>query len=121
MGKLRTVVDTATPDAIAAAIQKVQRTPELRSKHGITALWKVYNAPEHRIRRTDLAEQIGGVDLHFGWFCRRVAEELGDAAPDALALVDYVMDDTGNQFLSVKPNVVAALSLGASKQSKAHT
>jgi hypothetical protein len=55
-------------------------------------------------------DRDGVLDLHFGWFCRRVAEELGVEEPDALALVDYWTDAEGRQMLTLKPSVVLALA-----------
>lgn len=107
MGHETTVVDFASPDAVAAAIKKVNQTPGLRIEPGINALWTIHKAG--KIRRTDLEKQFGALDLHFGWFCRRVAEELGANEPDALALVDYLDDAEGYQVLSLKPSIAAAL------------
>jgi hypothetical protein len=107
MGHETTVVDFASPEAVAAAIKKVNQTPGLRIEPGINALWTIHKAGQ--IRRKDLEKQYGAFDLHFGWFCRRVAEELGANDPDALALVDYSTDDEGYQVLSLKASIAAAL------------
>lgn len=109
MGHEKTVVDTSDPAAIAAAIMKVKSTPSLRIQPGINALWKIFKAPEHSLLRAELDEQFGGFDLHFGWFCKRVAEQLGADEPDVLALVDYSTDASGQQVLTLKPGVVAAM------------
>lgn len=74
------------------------------------ALWLICRAPGHQMLEDELSEKIGGgLTLHFGWLCRRVAEELGDPDPDAFALVDYKSDETGRRILSVKPSVLAAM------------
>ena len=109
MGNQLTVVDTSPPEAIAAAIRTVNSTKSLRLKPGVEALWALYSAPGHALPRRVLAERFE-VNLHFGWFCRRVAELLGANDPDALALVDYSESDNGDQVLTLKPSVVAALS-----------
>ena len=116
MGKETTVVDTSNPKLIARAIRKVNATPGLRIQPGIDALWALYNAPDHAMTRSSIEQEFGAFDLHFGWFCRRVAEELGADNPDVLALVDYV-GEGGLQVLKLKASVVAALS-GAGKAKK---
>jgi hypothetical protein len=66
-----------------------------------------------------MERDYGAFDLHFGWFCRRVAEELGANEPDVLALVDYSVDPSGARVLTLKPGVVAAMdSAGRSRNSK---
>jgi hypothetical protein len=67
--------------------------------------------------RSLIEKQYGAFDLHFGWFCRRVAEELGANNPDVLALVDYTTDENGSQILKLKTSVAAAMS-GAKKANK---
>ncbi len=109
MGHGITVVDSSSPIAIAEAIKRVNRTPGLRIQPGIDALWMIFKAPHNTIKRAALEAKLGALDLHFGWFCRRVAEELGVNNPDALALVDYATDDDGDQVLTLKPAVVAAM------------
>ena len=104
-----TVVDRSSPAAISAAIKRVNSTPGLRIEPGIKALWKLHRAPNHSMLRSEMDAQFGALDLHFGWFCRRVAEELGANNPDPLALVDYSADSEGRQVLTLKPAVVAAL------------
>jgi hypothetical protein len=59
--------------------------------------------------RSAIEKNYGAFDLHFGWFCCRVAEELGAKERDALALVDYSTDQNGAQVLTLKPAVVAAM------------
>ena len=59
--------------------------------------------------RSEIERSFGAFDLHFGWFCRRVAEELGASDPDVLALVDYSTDAAGEQLLTLKPSVAAAM------------
>ena len=110
MGKEWTVVDTSSPELIAKAIKKINATPGLRIEPGIKALWDIYNAPDHAMTRSAIETKYGAFDLHFGWFCRRVAEELGANNPDVLALVDYTADESGSQLLKLKPSVVAAMS-----------
>jgi hypothetical protein len=68
--------------------------------------------------RSVIESKYGAFDLHFGWFCRRVAEELGANNPDVLALVDYSHDAEGRQWLTLKPAVVAAMEKFGKKQPK---
>ncbi|MDF2117754.1 hypothetical protein PY365_19425 [Roseiarcaceae bacterium H3SJ34-1] len=110
MGLAITIVDSSSPEQIAKAIRTVNQTPGLRIQPGIDALWALYNAPGHSMKRSEIDDKYGAFDLHFGWFCRRVAEELGANNPDVLALVDYSDDNVGTQILTLKPSVVAALS-----------
>jgi hypothetical protein len=105
------VVDRSPPEAIARAIKKVTQNPGLRIEPGSQALWKLYKAPSHTLKRKELEEGLE-LDLHFGWFCRRVAEELGANNPDSLALVDYSTDGDGAQVLTLKPAVVEAMKFG---------
>lgn len=105
-----TIVDASPPDRIAAAIDKINTTPGLRIRPGYEALWSIHDAPDHSVLRSAMVAKYGAFDLHFGWFCRRVAEELGAANPDALALVDHSVDAKGNTWLTLKPSVVLALS-----------
>jgi len=107
---IKTIVDTAAPANIAKAIKKVNQTPGLRIKTGAEALWALYKAPNHSLSRIDLDEKFGALDLHFGWFCRRVAEELGANEPNSFALVDC---SENNQILTLKPSVVAAMQTRA--------
>ncbi|WP_202620598.1 hypothetical protein [Methylocystis heyeri] len=108
MGYETTIVDTSAPDLIVKAIKRVNSTPGLRIQPGIEALWALYQAPEHSMLRSDIERQFGAFDLHFGWFCRRVAEELGADQLDVLALVDY-HDGEDGQLLTLKSSVVAAI------------
>ncbi len=78
------LVDESTPAAIAKAIKHVNQTPGLRIKPGIEALWALYRAPGHTLPRQMIEKEFGAFDLHFGWFCRRVAEELGAENPDTI-------------------------------------
>ena len=110
MGTQITVVDKASPKEIRDAIKKVNQTPGLRIKTGADALWAMFNAPNHSMSRAAVDAKFGAFDLHFRRFCRRVAEELGANEPDVLALVDYSIPGTGDQILTLKPSVVAAMS-----------
>jgi hypothetical protein len=109
MGTQTTIVDKASSTAIAAAIKKVNQTPGLRIRTGAEALWTLFRAPNHSMARGELDKRFGAFDLHFGWFCRRVAEELGVSEPDALALVDYSNGKGATQVLTLKSSVVAAM------------
>jgi hypothetical protein len=117
MGKETTIVDRSDPQSISRAIRKINATPGLRIQPGIDALWALYRSPDHTKTRASIEKEFGAFDLHFGWFCRRVAEELGANNPDALALVDYATDQAGSQVLKLKASVVAAMS-GAEKVKK---
>ena len=108
MGYEQTLVDTSDPGVIIRAIESVNKDPKLRSDYGLKTLWRLYGAPGHAMLRSDLDDRQA-LDLHFGWFCRRVAEQLGMSDPDALALVDYTDDGEGRQILTLKPSVAAAL------------
>lgn len=118
MGKEKTVVDASSPQRTGDAIRFVNKTPGLRIQPGIDALWTLYRAPNHTMLRSEIETRYGALDLHFGWFCRRVAEELGANNPDVLALVDYSTDDAGQQLLTLKPAVAAALTPAARQNSK---
>lgn len=109
LGTEITMVDSSSPERVGRAIKKVNQTPGLRIKSGADPLWALYKAPEHTLRRVELEAKFGAFDLHFGWFCRRVAEELGANKPDVLALVDYAVDEHGKQILTLKPAVVAGM------------
>jgi hypothetical protein len=109
MGAEVTTIDSCSPEAVENAIRKVNQTPGLRIRPGAEALWALFNAPSHALRRAELEAKFGALDLHFGWFCRRVAEELGASNPDTFALVDYKVDGEGNQVFALKPTVVAAM------------
>jgi hypothetical protein len=103
-------VDASSPKQIADAIKTVNQTLELRSKVGITILWDLFDAPNHTLTRTDIEAKHGDVlDLHFGWFCQRVAGELGDANPPAFALTNHLIDGEKPQVFTLKPSVVAAM------------
>jgi hypothetical protein len=109
MGKALTIVDKSSPEAIRSAIKKVNQTPVPRIQPGFDALWALYKAPAHKMLRSVIEKKYGAFDLHFGWFCRRVAEELGAIDPDVLALVDYSGDSDGARILTLKSSVVAAM------------
>lgn len=108
-----TVVDRSPPEAVAKAIRHVNQTPALRIRTGAEALWALFKSPGHSMTRKELDKAFGALELHFGWFCRRVAEELGDDNPDALALVDHGTSPDGEQTLVLKASVVAALASGS--------
>ena len=74
----------------------------------------LFKAPNPSMTRGEMDNKFGAFDLHFGWFCRRVAEELGEKYPDALALVDYSNGVGKDQVLTLKSSVVAAISGEAS-------
>ena len=107
------VVDASDPRRIAAAIKKVKQTPGLRIRTGSETLWRVYQSPGHTLSRAELEKDFGALDLHFGWFCRRVAEELGAEDPDTFALVDSTSGPDRRQRFTLRPSVVAAF--GAKK------
>jgi hypothetical protein len=104
------IVNRASIEDITSAIKKVNSTPGLRITTGMQALVRVYQSPRHAISRKALEDEFGAMDLHFGWFCRRVAELLGDRDPSPLALTD---DVSGS--LVLKPSVVAALEASGLK------
>jgi hypothetical protein len=52
-----------------------------------------------------------GLTWHFGWFCKRVAEKLGDSDPPMYALTNRTKDKDGKLSLTLKPQVVAAMEL----------
>ena len=112
LGHETTIVDRSDPAAIATAIKSVNSDPGRRIKPGIEALWDILKSPKHTVKRSVLEQKYGALDLHFGWFCRRVAEELGANEPDVFALVDYSLNDEGEQLLTLKPSVVAAMPKG---------
>lgn len=118
VAKVTTIVDTSPPEAIIAAINTVNRTKGLRMKPGIEALWALHKAEGHSLPRHVMEQNFGALDLHFGWFCRRVAESLGASHPDVFALVDYSKGTDGSQILTLKASVVAALSTAAMKRGK---
>jgi hypothetical protein len=111
-----TIVDASDPKAIVAAIKTVNQTPGLRIEPGARALFRLFQAPGHTLTRPELEKEFGALDLHFGWFCRRVAEELGEIDPDSFALVDSIREDDGTQRLTLKPSVVEAMSDGVANK-----
>lgn len=113
-----TIVDKSTTAEVTAAIKRVNQTPGLRIKPGTEALWALYKAPNHTLPRQVIDSTFGAFDLHFGWFCRRVAEELGVEEPDTLALVDRSQAEDGSELLTLKPSVVAALAQAAGAAKK---
>jgi hypothetical protein len=105
------IIDNSSPEAIWAAIQKVNQTRGLRDRTGIEALWRVFRAPHYSMPYEQLVAQFGAPNLHFGWFCRRVAEELGVNDPAEYALMDRSTSEDGQLVLTLKPSVVAALTI----------
>src|ERR1700730_9792615 len=105
----QTIVDGNSFALISRAIQKVNQAPGPRFRIGANALWKLYQAPNHTLARADLEREFGALDLHFGWFCRRVAEELGANNPDALTLVNCSQEENGSQSFTLKSSVVTAI------------
>ncbi len=106
----KTIVDDAPPVMIAQAIKTVNNTPGLRIKTGLEALWVIYKAPQHQIDRSHLQEKFGAFNAHFGWFCRRVAEQVGDTEPGEFALVDQSTGAEGQTIFTLKPSVVLAMT-----------
>lgn len=103
-------IDTSSPEAISQAIKKVNQTPGLRDRTGIEALWHVFYSPDHTMPYDELVAQFGAPNLHFGWFCRRVAELLGANNPAEYALMNHSTSADGKTLLlTLKPSVVAAL------------
>ncbi len=72
-------------------------------------MWAIFKAADYTLSRSQLEAKFGALDLHFGWFCRRVAEELGDVETDSFALCNSAKDAAGEQILTLKRSVVAAL------------
>jgi hypothetical protein len=110
-GIMTNIIDNSSPEAIWTAIHKVNQTPGLRDRTGIEALWRVFHAPHRSLPYEQLVAQFGAPNLHFGWFCRRVAEELGISNPGEYALMDRSTSEDGRLLLTLKPSVVAALSI----------
>jgi hypothetical protein len=108
MGPQTSIVDSCSPAQIAQAIVKVNKTLTLRYA-GLDALWKLYYAPEHRLARTELEKEFGLFEDHFGFYCQRVAQELGADDPDPRALVNSSRDQDGFEVLTLKPSVVSAI------------
>jgi hypothetical protein len=103
------LVDDCEPSAIGAAVAKVSRTPGLRIRPGEEAKWDLYDAPDRTLPRNELKAKYRALNAHFGMFCRRVVEELGDLQPRPFALADSSTDDAGRALLTLKPTVVAAI------------
>jgi hypothetical protein len=108
MGTQRSTIDSHSPAQIAKAIVKVNKTPELRHA-GLSALWKLYHAPEHSLARVELEKEFGLLEKHFGMYSRAVAEQLGVDNPDELALVNSSQNDDGIEMFTLKPSVVSAI------------
>ncbi|HJU18490.1 MAG TPA: hypothetical protein VJ770_18725 [Stellaceae bacterium] len=104
------IVDACSSEEIKAAIKIVNRTLGLRSKVGLEALWLLFKAPKHTLSHQELADRFKAPGWHFGWFCRRIAEELGDENPSEYALTDRWTAEDGTLMLTLKPSVVAAMS-----------
>jgi hypothetical protein len=108
MGTQRSTIDSHSPAQIAKAILKVNQTPELR-RAGLSALWRLYHAPEHSLGRAELENEFGLLEKHFGLYSRGVAEQLGVNNPDEFALVNSSQNDDGSEMLTLKPSVVSAI------------
>jgi hypothetical protein len=108
MGAPPNIVDLCSPARIAEAIVKVNQVPELRHA-GLGVLWKLYYAAEHSLTRLELESAGGELENHFGLYCRRVAEELGATALDALPLVNSSRGNHGLEVITLKPAVVTAI------------
>ena len=108
MGTQRFTIDSCSPAQIAKAIVEVNKTPELRH-HGLSALWKLYYAPEHSLARVELEKEFGLLEEHFGLYSRGVAKQLGVDNPDKFALVTSSQNDDGIEMLTLKPSVVSAI------------
>jgi hypothetical protein len=104
----KSIVEARSPAQIAKAIVKVNKTPELR-RAGLGALWGLYYAPQNSLARTEFEKEFGLFEDHFGLYSQRVAEELGDDNPHALALVDSSQSDDGYEIITLKPSVVTAI------------
>jgi hypothetical protein len=107
-GMQKSIVEARSPAQIAKAIVKVNKTPELR-RAGLGALWGLYYAPKNSLSRAEFEREFGLFEEHFGLYSQRVAEELGDADPDALALVDSSQNEDGFEIVTLKPSVVTAI------------
>ena len=104
-------VDSASPERIRTAIRVVNQTPGLGIRTGSAALWALFDAPQHAMLRMELEARFGALDRDFGCFCSCVAQQLGDAKPEPLALVDRSEDDEGYQILTLKRSVIAAFEM----------
>ena len=104
MATQQSTVDSRSPDQIAKAIVKVNKTPELRR-----ALWKLYCAPQHSVARAELENEFGLLEDNFGLYSRGVAEQLSLDKPGALALVNSSQNGDGVEMLTLKPSVVSAI------------
>jgi hypothetical protein len=105
------IVDNRSPDEVWEAIHYVNTTPGLRIEPGYSALLDLFGSQNHSLPVKKLAEKYGMFNAHFGWFCRRVAERLGDEEPRPFALTDASKDHHGTKVLTLKPTVVQALSI----------
>jgi hypothetical protein len=108
MGTQRSTIDSHSPAQIAKAIVKVNETPELR-RAGLSALWRLYHAPEHSLARPEFENEFGLLEKHFGLYSCGVAEQLGVDNPDEFALVNSSQNDDGTEMLTLKPSVVLAI------------
>lgn len=104
-------VDNSSPEVIRAAIHKVRVTPGLRIKPGWEALLDIFKAQHHTLAYDCLRTKYGMLSGHFGWFGKRVANELGDFDPPEWALVDDHLGVDGQRLFRLKPSVVAAMIL----------
>jgi len=104
------VVDDSSPATIRAAIRRVNQTPGLRIRPGTRALWRIFKAPGHSLSLAELEPEFKALALHFGWFCRRVAEELGEENPREFSLTNKSRDHNGILVLTLKPSVVIAMN-----------
>ena len=103
------VVDSSSPDKIGKAIKKVNDTPGLRSKPGLAALQYIFVAPKHQVGFNELRKNMQStLEAHFGHYCKRVAELIGDDKPREFALTDS-LDDQGERIIRLKSAVVLAL------------
>lgn len=107
---MSSVVDSSSPAEIKAAIMSVQADPQKRSEVGIKALWALFRAPDRTLPHDQLVTEFKAPEWHFGWFCKRVAEDLGDNDPTEYALTDRWTAPDGRWMLRLKPSVVKAMS-----------
>ncbi|MFP3944668.1 MAG: hypothetical protein ACLFWF_12280 [Alphaproteobacteria bacterium] len=112
-------IDQASPRELCDALLSAQPGKGYqRSNEGLKILLDLYRADDNRLPYDQADGGRNTLEAHFGWVCRRTAEQLGDQSPEPFALCNTYTDEHGIKWLALKPNVVEALKLAYSRPGK---